>query len=342
MSTIADVAAHAGVSIKTVSKVLNGADTVRPRLRARITEAMAALDYRPALAARQLASGRSYIVALLMPVAEGNYYTRIIIEMTRACAQRGYHAIVETLDLESDLASETLLRLSCNPDAIVVAPPFSNNAQLLAKLVQFGIPFSRIAAVADGPGVPVHVPGRAAARDMTRHLIAQGHRRIAMLAPPGEHLPADDRRLGYLDALDEAGIPVAPELVVRTNFGFASGAKAAEALLALPDRPTAIFAGNDLTALGAMARAQDLGLRIPQDLAVAGFDNSADSRLVYPALTTVHQPLAEIVRVAVDAALGRLDAVPDFPFRLVIRGSTGGAETVCMEDATGDLFASAV
>lgn len=127
MSTIADVAAKAGVSIKTVSKVLNGADTVRPRLKQRITEAMEALDYRPALAARQLASGKSYIVALLMPYADGSYYSRTMLAMSKACARRGYHAIIETLDFDSDfdsnLASAAVLRLSCNPDAIVVARP---------------------------------------------------------------------------------------------------------------------------------------------------------------------------------------------------------------------------
>lgn len=342
MSTIADVAAKAGVSIKTVSKVLNGADTVRPRLKQRITEAMEALDYRPALAARQLASGKSYIVALLMPYADGSYYSRTMLAMSKACARRGYHAIIETLDFDSDfdsnLASAAVLRLSCNPDAIVVAPPFSNNPLLLEKLHNLQVPFARIAANTEGPGIRIPVPGRAAACDMTAHLIAQGHRRIAMLAPPDEHLPADDRRLGYLDALSSAGIPVDERLIVRTNFSFPSGAVAAQALLALADRPTAIFAGNDLTALGAMAKAQDLGYRIPHDLAIAGFDNSADSRLSYPALTTVHQPVEEIVAAAVDAALGRPMAEGEFPFHTVIRGSTGGGELICLDDPAEGMF----
>ncbi|MGV3512201.1 MAG: LacI family DNA-binding transcriptional regulator [Novosphingobium sp.] len=339
MSTIADVAAKAGVSIKTVSKVLNGASTVRPRLKQRIMDAMKDLDYRPALAARQLASGKSYIVALLMPFAEGSYYTRIILAMTRACAKRGYHAIIETLDFDSDLPSEAVLRLSCNPDAIVVAPPFSNNLQLLEKLNSLGVPFVRIAANGEGPGYRIAVAGRAAARDMTAHLISQGHKRIAMLAPPGEHFPADDRRLGYLDALADAGIAIDPQLVVRTKFGFPSGAIAVQRLLALADRPTAIFAGNDLTALGAMAKAQELGYRIPQDLAIAGFDNSADSRTSFPALTSVHQPVEEVVNAAVDVALGKEIENYEFPFRLVVRGSTGGPEMLCMDDPAEDLFA---
>lgn len=329
MSTIVDVASHAGVSVKTVSKVLNGSDTVRPRLRQRILDAMAELDYRPALAARQLASGRSYIVALLVPMSEGSYFARIVTETSRVCAQRGYHAMVETLDAESYLPSEAVLRLSCNPDAIVVAPPLSNNIPLLNKLEQLGIPFSRIAASSEGPGIAIRASSRAAGRDVTRHLLAQGHTRIAMLAPPSEAFPADDRRLGYLDALNEAGIPVDPVLVVRTQFNFATGVSAVQALMALADRPTAIFAGNDLTALGAMAKAHDLGFRIPRDLAIAGFDNSPDSRHVYPALTTVHQPVEEIVRAAVDAALGNLKETPDFEFRLIVRGSTGGEDVIC-------------
>lgn len=338
MSTIADVAAKAGVSIKTVSKVLNGADTVRPRLKQRIIEAMKELDYRPALAARQLASGKSYIVALLMPYAEGSYYTRTILAMSRACARRGYHAIIETLGFDSDLPNEAVLRLSCNPDAIVVAPPFSNNPLLLEKLHNLNVPFARIAANTEGPGIRISVPGRTAACEMTSHLIEQGHTRIAMLAPPDENLPADDRRVGYFDALSNAGIPIDPRLVVRTSFGFPSGAMAAQGLLALADRPTAIFAGNDLTALGAMAKAQELGYRIPQDLAIAGYDNSADSRVSYPALTTVHQPVEEIVSAAVDAALGRAIADSPFPYRIVIRGSTGGSELLCLDDAAERTF----
>lgn len=332
MPTIADVAAKAGVSIKTVSKLLNGADTVRPRLRQRITEAMNELGYRPALAARQLASGKSYIVALLMPYAEGSYYTRTMLAMSQACAKRGYHAIIETLDFESDLPNEAVLRLSCNPDAIVVAPPFSNNPLLLEKLQNLHVPFARIAANTEGPGIRISVPSRTAAYEMTSHLIEQGHTRIAMLAPPDESLPADDRRLGYLDALSSAGIPIDPRLIVRTKFGFPSGAMATQALLALADRPTAIFAGNDLTALGAMAKAQELGYRIPQDLAIAGYDNSAESRISYPALTTVHQSVEEIVSAAVDAALGRGIGDSPFPYRIVVRGSTGGGEMICLDD----------
>lgn len=339
MSTIADVAAKAGVSIKTVSKVLNGADTVRPRLKQRITEAMNELDYRPALAARQLASGKSYIVALLMPYAEGSYYTRTILAMSQACAKRGYHAIIETLGFDSDLPTEAALRLSCNPDAIVVAPPFSNNPLLLEKLNKLHVPFARIAANTEGPGIRIAVPGRTAACEMTAHLIEQGHTRIAMLAPPDENLPADDRRLGYLDALSSAGITFDPRLVVRTQFGFPSGAIATQGLLALADRPTAIFAGNDLTALGAMAKAQELGYRIPQDLAIAGYDNSADSRVCYPALTTVHQPIEEIVSAAVDAALGRpISGIP-VSHRVIVRGSTGGSELICQEDTAERIFA---
>lgn len=332
MSTIANVAAHAGVSIKTVSKVLNGADTVRPRLRQRIMEAMAALDYRPALAARQLASGKSYIVALLVPMVEGSYFARIVMETSRACALRGYHAIVETFEDETDLSTEAVLRLSCDPDAIVVAPPLSNNATLLAKLDQLGIPFARIAASSDAPGIPISVRGREAGREVVEHLIGLGHRRIAMLAPPSEDYPADDRRMGYYDALAAAGIEPDPALVIRTQFDFSSGVVAAQALMALANRPTAIFAGNDLTALGAMAKAQDLGFRIPHDLAIAGFDNSADGRQVYPSLTTVHQPLAEIVAMAVDAALGRDIKREALPFRLILRGSTTGSGMVCLDD----------
>lgn len=331
MSTIADVASHAGVSIKTVSKVLNGDASVRPRLKVRILDSMAALDYRPALAARQLASGKSYIVALLVPSAQSSYFARLISGMSEACARRGYHSMIETIAMDGWTPIEAALRLSCNPDAIVVAPPLSNDPLLLAKLEQLGIPFSRIAANGKGPGIAIPAHSFEAGREVTRHLLAQGHRRIAMLAPPSEDFPADDRRLGYIAALAEADVPLDPRLVVRTDLGFAAGVAALQALMALADRPTAIFASTDTAALGAMAKAQQLGFRVPQDLAIAGFDNSSESRHVYPALTTVHQPVEEIVRAAVDAALGDLDAVPDFVFQLIVRGSTGGAELICAD-----------
>ncbi|MFM2302590.1 MAG: hypothetical protein RLZZ84_2326 [Pseudomonadota bacterium] len=338
MSTIVDVAARAGVSIKTVSKVLAGADTVRPKLKTRILAAMEELDYRPALAARQLASGRSYIVALLVPRLVGSYFATLVMEVSRACARRGYHAIVESFDDSDDLLAEAALRLSCNPDAIVVAPPLSNNARLLDRLEQLGLPFARIAAASDAPGIPVRVEGRDAARGVVEHLIAQGHRRIAMLAPPGEASPSDDRRLGHGDALAAAGIAGDPALVVRTDFSFSGGARAMRGLMALKDRPTAIFCGNDLTALGALAMAQSLGLAVPDDVAIAGFDNSPESRQVFPPLTTVDQPIAAIATAAVDAALGRDGPIPVFRHELIVRGSTSGVRAVCLDEEGADAF----
>lgn len=345
MSTIVDVAARAGVSIKTVSKVLAGAETVRPKLKARIMAAMEELDYRPALAARQLASGRSYIVALLVPRLVGSYFATLVMEISRACARRGYHAIVESFDDTDDLLAEAALRLSCNPDAIVVAPPLSNNPRLLERLEQLGLPFARIAAASAAPGVAVRVEGRAAARGVVEHLIALGHSRIAMLAPPTEGSPADDRRLGHADALAAAGIALDPALVLRTDFSFSGGARALRDLMmqtATPP-PTAVFCGNDLTALGALAMAQSLGLRVPDDVALAGFDNSPESRQVFPPLTTVDQPIGAIAEAAVGAVLaavaGRELAIPAFHHELIVRGSTSGARSVCLDDEAGAFSA---
>lgn len=193
------------------------------------------------------------------------------------------------------------------------------------------IPVVRIATVIDGFGLPIHGDEEPISMELMRHLVGLGHRRIGMIAPPMPVRASDARVSGYRKALDEAGLPFGPDLMLRGDFTFASGVNGATAMLALPHRPTAIFAAGDEMAAGVLAQAQRLGYRVPEDLAIAGFDVSLVARMVFPPLTTVHQPVTEIAQAAVEAAVHRRLPDKPFPYELRIRGSTNGDRQLCLE-----------
>ncbi|NOW48353.1 LacI family transcriptional regulator [Novosphingobium sp. SG751A] len=316
MATIKDVAQHSGISIKTVSRVINGAQTVRPGVREKVERAIRELHYRPALAARQLASGRSFIIAMIAPRLTYSYFSRIMVATADACRKVGYHLVLEVMDGE-DLS----ITLSCEPDAVIVVPPFADNRQVLAALMELGKPVVRIAGKDDGIGRSVEVHDHAIAREMAQYLAGRGHSVLAMIAPPRPDMAAEERLTGFRAGLAENGLDLSDSHVVRAGMTFAEGERAFRDLMALPQRPTAIFAANDQMALGAMACALRLGFRVPQDVAIAGFDNSVEGQMCYPALTSVHQPVEEIARIAVDLALDRGDGDASFAHHLVIRES---------------------
>ncbi|HWU01355.1 MAG TPA: LacI family DNA-binding transcriptional regulator [Novosphingobium sp.] len=323
MTTIRDVAQRSGISIKTVSRVINGADTVRPNIRAKVEQAIRELNYRPALAARQLATGRSLVIVMLVPDVAHWYYSRLLLAAAQACKAIGYHLVVEPFRSEKlECDANWSLALTCNADAVIVPPPWSDDARMLAALEGLGLPTVRIAGRRQGYGDIVEVHDRQVSREVVEHLIAQGHSRIAMIAPPGTAMASEERHLGYRDAMAAAGLEVPDPFVVRGTMLFQSGAEALQQLMALPVRPTAVFAVNDECALGAMTAALRLGFRVPQDLAFAGFDNSAQSRSAYPALTTVEQPIEAIAQAAVALATGREAGQEDFTPRLILRESS--------------------
>lgn len=332
VATIKDVAKAAGVSFKTVSRVVNGEKSVGAALRQRVEAAIRDLGYTPSLAARQLAGQRSFIIGLVVPRAGISYIARMMIALAAACRQAGYHLMTEAVDYDAVQASATgKIHFSARPDAVIVTPPFSNDPALAAHFAAEAIPLVRIATVIEGHGLPIHVDEEPITIELMRHLIAQGHQRIGMIAPPLPVRASEARVSGYRRALEEAGLPFDPDLMRRGDFSFASGVHGATAMLALPDRPTAIFAAGDEMAAGVLAQAQRLGYRVPEDLAVAGFDDSPVARMVFPPLTTVYQPVNEIAQAAVDAAVhGHVPAAP-FGYELRIRGSTSGDRQLCLE-----------
>ena len=333
--TIYDVAAKAGVSIKTVSRVMNNEPNVRPAMRDRVLAAAGALGYSPNLSARSLAGSRSFVIAVFVDAAltidhwrserGADYLSRIQLGATLQCREAGYH---EGPRVRQEVAA---LLAALKPDGVILTPPSSDNAVVLELLDKAGTPYVRVGPErAEGLGPRVHMDDVAAAREMTEHLAKLGHRRIGFIVGEPRYGASQARRDGYLDAMKGLGLPVADGWVRQGDFTFQSGLDQAKALLALPDRPTAIFASNDDMALGCMAAIAEAGLMTPGDVSVAGFDDSPSARFSRPQLTTVRQPVAEMASVAAKLLIGqaRSGAAAErpvdelLPFELIHRAST--------------------
>ena len=303
-ATIREVADHAGVSQMTVSRVMNSPDRVKTATRERVREAMVALGYRPNLLARNLAGGRSLFIGLIYDNPSPGYLTELLLGALRSCEAQGHHLVLQDIGAGTDDPVDPVTlarRVSERPiDAIIVAPPLSEDAGVRAVLAGSGLPCVLIApAEASADEAAVAIDDEAAAAAMTAHLIACGHERIAFIAAPEDHRTGTRRTRGYRDALAEAGIEVPDGYAERGGFTYRSGMEAAARLLALPVPPTAIFAANDDMAAGAVAAAHQAGLTVPTDLSVAGFDDTGMATTVWPQLTTVRQPIADMAAKAV-------------------------------------------
>ncbi|MEI9995272.1 MAG: LacI family DNA-binding transcriptional regulator [Rhizomicrobium sp.] len=301
-ASIYDVARHAGVSIKTVSRVVNHHPNVSASARARVTEAVAALSYRPNVFARGLASERSLLIGLLYDNPSASYIASIQLGALARCREDGYHLIVEELNTQDPGLGEAVraLVVQSSLHGVILTPPLCDSPAVIAALRQEHTAFVRIAPerpMADAPSVSID--DHAAARDMTAHLIGLGHRRIGFIKGHPDHGASHARFEGYRSALDQAGLPFVDELCVQGYFSYQSGMEAAQILLSLANQPTAIFASNDDMAAAVLAACQRFNLRLPAQLSVAGFDDSLVARVVWPPLTTCRQPITEMAAAAV-------------------------------------------
>lgn len=333
-ATIEDVAAAAGVSFKTVSRVLNREPNVRPETRTRVLDAAAALRYTPNPSARSLAGHRSFNIALVYNNPSDNYMMGVISGVLEACASERYHLILSPVALDEThlLAEIEELMAHSRPDGLLLTPPLTDSAALLARLSALKIPFASISPRRQDAGVAVAMDEPAAAEQVVDHLVALGHRRIAHVLGHPAHGASQWRLDGYRRALAKAGIAIDPTLEVAGEFSFESGVAAAQRLLDMRPMPTAIFAANDDMAAGVLHVAHERGLRLPEDLSVAGFDDTPMSRQLFPALTTIHQPTREMGRLATTALLSYIrDPEPasllKVPHMLKARQSTGPAPT---------------
>ncbi|PZU72272.1 MAG: LacI family transcriptional regulator [Brevundimonas sp.] len=335
-ATIYDVAALAGVSIKSVSRVLNREPNVSAALQAKVQAAVESLDYRPNLSARTLAGASSYLIAAFVDAeltlehwrsGRGNdYLSRLEFGALVECRKAGYHLLVELVDYGSPSLEARLVSLlrALRPDGVLLTPPNSDDPLVLDILERAGTPFVRLGAEQDlGRGMRVFMDDRQAAADMTTHLIALGHRRIALVAGPAAYAASQARREGFLAALAEHDLTVEPDLLIEGDFTFESGRRAGETLLKRPNRPTAIFASNDDMALGVLNAAAALGVAVPGGVSVCGFDDTPSSMLSTPPLTTIRQPVAEMAatatRMLLAGARGQKVEAEQVPYALVER-----------------------
>ncbi len=335
-ATIDDVAALAGVSIKTVSRVLNNEANVRQSTREKVNLAISRLDYRPNLSARRLAARRSYIVALLYDNPSANYLSNIQHGVVTACNASGYDVLVHPCDSTDPRLADEInhLREQGRCDGVILTPPLSDMSELVQSLEDKGTPFIQIApAVRMDSCSWVATTDEAAGYQITDHLIRLGHRRIGYIQGHPDHKAMATREDGYKRALRAAGLKVDRKLIIAGFNSFESGEAAGRKLLGSTTPPSAIFAANDDMAAGVMKAARDLGLKIPEQLSVAGFDDTPVASQTWPELTTIHQPISEMAEAAAGILIERLDAQEYLQSkqvidaRLIIRQSTGPAPT---------------
>jgi DNA-binding LacI/PurR family transcriptional regulator len=328
-----DVAERAGVSVKTVSNVVNGYLHVRPDTRARVLEAISELDYRPNISARNLRRGRTGIIALAVPELDIPYFAELARHVVTAAARHDWTVLIDQTN--GDREQERLVAGGIRDhliDGLIFSPLALTGADLAPGID--GTPMVLLGERVDhGPADHVAIDNVAAARDATAHLIALGRRRIAAVGAQhtAEAATARLRLAGWSAALNDAGLRPDPDLVAAApSWHRADGASAMRTLLAGGARPDAVLCFNDTLALGAIRALHDAGLRVPADVAVAGFDDIEDGRYFIPTLTTVAPDKADLARVAVDLLAARVsgaDRAPPreetVPHRLIVRESTG-------------------
>ncbi len=329
-STIRGVASAAGVSIATVSRVLNGRPDVAPDTRDAVLRAVREQGFSTNRNARALSGGRTGLVGVTVPLVEAAYFGIILSGASEALYEQDMRIVLCPTLHQHDREVTLLDRLMRGTtDGAVLMLPEESSAEL--KALQRDFPFVVVdPRVALDEGIPVVSAAHAAgARAATEHLLSLGHRRIGVITGPREWIASTERLNGFHGALAAAGVLPDPALVAESDFrnGPVTAAAAAK-LLDLPDPPTAIFAFNDNAAVGAMRVARARGLRLPEDLSVVGFDDSELAEIVVPRLTTVRQPLAEMGRIAVSLLLRllenqRVDALRiELATKLVVREST--------------------
>ncbi|MDY0812727.1 LacI family DNA-binding transcriptional regulator [Kitasatospora purpeofusca] len=329
-ATLAEIAQEAGVSAPTVSKVLNGRADVAPATRERVEGLLLRHGY------RRRGGGRvSPLLELVFHELESAWAVEVIRGVENAAREEGLSIVLsESAGRLSPGQSWVDGVLARRPTGVVLVLSGLDRSQR-EQLAGRGIPFVVMDPAGD-PGRDVPAVGTTnwdGGLAATRHLLDLGHRRIGLIGGPARMMCSRARTDGYRAALDIAGVPYDPELVRAGDFHHESGRRAGLELLTLPDRPTAVFAGNDLQALGLYEAARELGLRIPEDLSVVGFDDLPLARWVGPPLTTVRQPLTEMAetaaRLVIDLARGGRpgNLRVDLATSLVERGSTAPPAT---------------
>lgn len=308
-ATISDVARIAGVSMKTVSRVFNNEKYVSKEKKEKILKVAADLNYRPSVQARGLAGKKSHMFAIFVDKLEGDYLTKVLRGLLDRTEPAGCHLMVEVLKSRGDTEKLKQVLHSVNFDGVVLTPPICDDTVILETLKESNVPTVRISPGIDFEGsYKVAIDEFEAAQKITEYVISKGHRRIGFIKGDPRHACSLERERGYVRALQLNGLPIENSLVAPGMFTFASGREAAEVLLDVPDRPTAIFASNDDMATAVLAVARERGISVPEDLSIVGFDDADSAAIVSPALTTIRQPVVQMASDAFDLLYHREDS----------------------------------
>lgn len=327
MANLSDVAEAAGVSPTLVSRYLNNRIELPPATRTRIDAAIAQLNYRPNLLAKRLSSGKTEAISIVTPEISNPFFAEMAAAVEAAADAHGYAVFMSSTHGDPARESDAIKRLQDqHVDGLIMMTNRPDDGTLAGLLA--GID-NVVLLDEDIPGVTVpkvFVQNEAGALIATRHLIAAGHTDIAMISGPADLMSVRERQAGFTRAMAEAGLATRPEWLLLGEYSRAYGAEAAQTVLRGPDRPSAILACSDYLAIGVLQTVRQLGLSVPDDLSLVGFDDMAFAELVDPPLTTIRQPVAEMGRLAFERLLARInksesEAEVRLPVALVSRRS---------------------
>lgn len=326
--TIKDVAREAQVSVATVSRALNGQNNVADAVRKRVRSVADRLQYTPHHAARSLSSRRTHTVGVVLPDLYGEFFSELMFGIDQVAREHGLHLLVSSYHGDPVEQGAALRSMRGRVDGLLVmspcADPGASLDDALAASVDSVLINTRSSAVARGT---IGIDNHGGARAMVAHLAGLGHRSIAFISGPADNLDASERLRGYRDAMAEY-LPDAEPTVLPGDFSEASGQQAGRTLLAAPSLPQAVFAANDMMALGCLFALVQAGCKVPAQVAVAGFDDIPLARYVHPSLTTMRVDIARLGADAMHLLLGQSDDdTPDAgrPPQLIVRESCGGA-----------------
>ncbi|MFF0157560.1 LacI family DNA-binding transcriptional regulator [Streptomyces sp. NPDC005263] len=328
MASIKDVAAEAGVSVATVSRALNGHPSVSADARARVLAAVETLDYRPNAVARSLRTDQTHTLGLVISDVMNPYFTELARSVEEEARALGYSVIFGNADERPDLQDHHVRNLlDRRIDGLLVSPT-DGGSPLMLDAARTGTPMVFVDRWIPGMEVPVvRADGRAAVRDLVAHLYGLGHRRLAIIAGPAATTTGQERVDAFREALHAHGLGLPDVYTGRGDFQAESGRRVTEGFLDLPEPPEAVFAADNLMALGALDAIRARGLRVPEDIALAAFDDIPWFVHTDPPITAIAQPTGELGRAAVRALVDRIEGRPPesvtLSARVVVRRSCG-------------------
>jgi LacI family transcriptional regulator len=330
-ATIRDVANRAGVSIKTVSRVLNSEPFVKSSTQDKVLTAIDELGYVASMPARRLASGQSYTIGIIFHNASWHYTQDVLKGVIETARKSGYSTLLHPCDVCKNLDTKEVLNLVHQKvvDGLIFTPPADNATEVIHELQQLEVPFVRLTPQDRKSSLPyVTATDMQGAFEMTNYLVGLGHRRIGFIRGPLDQRAGHDRFEGYKQAIFDAGFEIDEDIIAHGNDHFKSGLQATQRFLSLESAPTAIFCNNDEMAAGSISAVFNAGLKVPKNVSVAGFDDIQLASQIWPPLTTVKQPIYKIAEIATNLLIRLLkdedttDIKNEVETSLVIRKST--------------------